>query len=148
MRVGIPIWNGRVSPVLDVAKRLIVVDIEDGVESRRAEASIDDPDIAVRTRWIKGLGVEFLICGAVSWPFEAMLTAAGVQVAPQICGSVEEVLQAYLVGRLADEAFLMPGCCGRRRRFAGGRRRGGRPGAGAWRRMARDTKGDHRDAKS
>ena len=30
------------------------------------------------------------------------------------CGGVEQVLQAYRLGRLTDRSFAMPGCCGRR----------------------------------
>jgi predicted Fe-Mo cluster-binding NifX family protein len=62
-----------------------------------------------------------LICGAISRPLEAMLLSAGVEVIPQTCGPVEEVLKAFMSGKLTEKAFLMPGCCGRRRRFHDGR---------------------------
>jgi len=35
MKVAIPIWNGRVSPVMDTACRLLVVDFADGREVSR-----------------------------------------------------------------------------------------------------------------
>ncbi|HUU83967.1 MAG TPA: NifB/NifX family molybdenum-iron cluster-binding protein [Phycisphaerae bacterium] len=115
-------WSGRVSPVFDVAKRLVVADIEDGREARREEADIDETDLARRVERVAELGVEVLICGAISIPLETMLLSAGVRVIPHTCGSAEEVLRAFASGRFTDAAFLMPGCCGRRRR---GRRRGG-----------------------
>lgn len=130
MKVGIPTWDGRVSPVFDVAKHLLVVDVERNAEIGRSETDLEAPQLASRARRLTEVGVHVLICGAISWPLEAMLVSAGVQVIPQTCGPVEDVLRAFLSGQLMNEAFLMPGCCGRRRRFHGGRRRGGRRGAG------------------
>jgi predicted Fe-Mo cluster-binding NifX family protein len=128
MRVGIPTWDGHVSPVLDVARHLLVVDVEGNTEVSRNEAELAQARLGARAEQIRRLGVEVLICGAVSWPLEAMLASSGVRVIPQICGPVKDVLRAFLVGQLPNEAFLMPGCCGRRRRFRGGRRGGGRWG--------------------
>jgi hypothetical protein len=62
------------------------------------------------------------ICGGISWPLEVMLLSARVEVIPQTCGSVEDVLKAFMSGRLTEQAFVMPGCCGRRRRFHASRR--------------------------
>jgi predicted Fe-Mo cluster-binding NifX family protein len=127
MRVAVPTWTGRVSPVFDVARRLLVVDINDAAEVSRNEAVIEETQLVPRTQRVTQLGVNVLICGAISMPLEAMLVAAGVRVIPHTCGMVEEVLQAFASGRLTDERFLMPGCCGRRRRFRG-RHRAGRGG--------------------
>lgn len=120
MRVAVPTWSGRISPVFDVARRLLLADIEDGEEAGREEAAIDDTDLARRAGRMAALGVDVLICGAISRPLEALLVSAGVQVIPGTCGPVEDVLNAFAAGSLQDGAFLMPGCCGRRRRFRGG----------------------------
>ena len=124
MRVAIPTWEGRISPVFDVARRLILVDVESGQEVARKEESIDESGLAARTRRLAGLGVDVLVCGAISGPLAGMLTANGTKVVPWICGDVENVFQAFLRGRLSDPSFLMPGCCGRRGRGARGGRRG------------------------
>ena len=124
VKVAIPTWDARVSPVFDVAKRLLVVDVEGDVEVSREETAIDETQLIPRARRVAELGVDVLVCGAVSRPLEAMLVAAGVRVVPQTCGPVEDVLRAFVSGQLADNAFLMPGCCGRRRRFRGRHRRG------------------------
>jgi len=119
MKVGIPTWNGRISPVLDVAERLLVIDIQEGRETERKEIALLDGAIEKRGADIAALGLDVLICGAVSIPLESILVASGIQVVCQTCGSVEEVLQAFLDGRLAQGGFLAPGCCGQRRRFRG-----------------------------
>ena len=53
-----------------------------------------------------------------------MLVSKGMEVIPHACGPVEDVLRAYVSGQLTDEAFLMPGCCGRRRRLRARAKRG------------------------
>ena len=127
MKVAIPTWNARVSPVFDVAKRLLVVKLEGAREVSREEAAIEETQLMARAKRVTQLGVDVLICGAISMPLEAMLVSAGVRVIPHTCGTVEDIVLAFESGRLTDETFLMPGCCGRRRRFRG-RHRGGRWG--------------------
>jgi len=131
MRVAIPTWNGRVSPVFDVANSVLLVDLEGSQETGRQAVGIVEAHPAARAGRVAGLGVNVLICGAISGPLESLLVAAGVRVIPQTCGAAEEVLRAFVSGQLTDEAFLMPGCRGRRRPRGRRRRlRGRRRGAG------------------
>lgn len=121
--------------MFDEARRLLVVCVEGGGETSRREERIDETDLARRALHVAGLGVDVLICGAISWPLEASLASAGVRVIPQTCGPVEDVLNAFVSGRLTDGAFLMPGCCGRRRRRRHGPERrwpGQHPQARRW----------------
>ena len=91
----------------------------------RQEAGIENTAPAARAKRMADLGVNTLICGAISAPLETMLLSAEVRVIAHACGPVEQVLRAFLAGRLPDDAFLMPGCGGLRRRHRG-RRRGNR----------------------
>ena len=129
MKTAIAQHEGRVSPVFDVAEHLLVVDLDAAAETARVEAAITETTIPLRVRRVVELGVEVLLCGGISIPLEGMLTAAGVRVISQVCGPVEDVLEAFVAGRLTQEAFLPPGCrCRRRRRCARGRRTRGRHG--------------------
>lgn len=121
--------EGRVSPVLDVAGRLLVVEVEAGREVERREEPLAVASMGARVEAIRKLGIAVLICGAVSWPLEAALVANGVKVVSQICGPLDGVLATFLSGRLSEGAYLMPGCCGRRRQ-QGGRGAGARRGWG------------------
>lgn len=118
--------------MLDVATHLLLVDVERDEEIGRRNVDIEGILLTTKARQILAFGVETLICGAVSRPLEAMLASAGVRVIPQMCGAVEDVLRAFLCGRLTDEAFLMPGCCGRHR-WRRGRSSGGRAASGSGR---------------
>jgi predicted Fe-Mo cluster-binding NifX family protein len=126
MKVAIPHWQGRVSPVFDVAGNMLVVELRDGVELARQDVALDAEDPQLRAAGVARSGAELLICGAISWPLEMALSAAGIDVIPQTCGDVEQVLAAFAQGQLQQDAFLMPGCCGRRRQFRARRRRGRR----------------------
>ena len=121
MKIAIPISDDRVSPVFDVARRLLLVDIEDGREVGRTQEALEESQLAPRATRIVELHTDVLVCGAISRALEAMLISAGVEVIPQTCGQVEEVLRAFVSGRLTGDAFVMPGCCGRRRQFRGSR---------------------------
>ena len=124
MKVAIPTWYGNISPVFDVSRHLLVVNIERGEEVRRREEEICATELTRRAEHITRLGVDVLICGAISWPLERILVSAGVQVIPQTCGPVEDVLLAFVSGQLTGQAFLMPGCWGGHRRRRGKRSRG------------------------
>ena len=112
MRIGIPIWNDRVSPVLDTAERLVVVDTGAAAGQVREEVALHDTRLPLRATRLAELGLDVLICGAVSSPLAEMLTAAGVPLRPWIAGEMEEVLQALSAGRLDRPRYRMPGCCG------------------------------------
>jgi len=125
MRLTLPVNEDRISPVLDVATRFLVVDVAHDNEVGRREVRIEHQDLVARAKSIIKLGPQVVICGAVSRPLETLLVSAGVRVIPNTCGGIDEVVVAFVSGRLTEQAFLMPGCRGRHRRFRR-RYRGGR----------------------
>jgi predicted Fe-Mo cluster-binding NifX family protein len=108
MRIAIPTWNGRVSPVFDTASRLVVAEVDKGRERSRFETDIGEHFLPSKTMRLTQLGVDMLICGAISGQCAYMVTTAGIELIPWISGQVEEVLQAFLRGNLFDTQFLMP----------------------------------------
>ena len=141
MKVAITIWNDRISPVFDTAGRILVVEIEGGEERSRQEHLLEEIYPPWRVRRLKNLGVEVLICGAVSNPVAALIDSAGIRLVPWVSGDAEEVLGAFRAKALDAPRYLMPGCRGRGMRFRRGR--GGRaiPYAGDGRRGASDLSG-------
>jgi predicted Fe-Mo cluster-binding NifX family protein len=125
MKVAITCWQGRVSPVLDVASKALLVTLEGDRETMRQEVSIEGTSALHRARHILRLGVNTVICGAVSRPLELALVSVGLEMISNVCGQVDEVLKAYIAERLDEDAYLMPGCCRRRRRLCGGGRQDG-----------------------
>lgn len=136
MRVGIPTWNGRISPLLDTAERLVVVDTGRESGDRAEDVALGAGSLWGRAASISELGLDVLICGAVSGRLAEMLSGGGLTVVPWRSGDVEEVLRAFAEGRLDEPQFLMPGCCGRRGGRRRQRRRGRAGSAGAGRRRS------------
>ena len=110
MKIAIPQWQERVSPVFDVAGNLLLIDVEDGRETRREEKRFLVTAPSARVTEFSTFGAGVLICGAISTALETSLIAAGVQVIGFVCGRVDEVFAAYLGGTLRSRPFLMPGC--------------------------------------
>jgi len=111
MRVAIPVWEDKVSPVFDTALRLLIVEVEDWQEASRFETSFaGQDDISRRCLRIRELTLDILICGAISQPFSNLLTASGIDIIAEISGHAEDILDAYLQGNLSHSRFLMPGC--------------------------------------
>jgi predicted Fe-Mo cluster-binding NifX family protein len=108
-RVGIPIFESRVSPVLDSCNRLLVVDIEGGRAVNRVEITLEKSDISERievfTRW----GIRKIICAGVSDIMCRYLAARNIVLISGFAGKLEEILNAYLCNRLNDPCFIMPG---------------------------------------
>lgn len=123
MRIVIPVWGDRISPVLDTALRLLVIDFKDYKEFNRFMSDIGEEDLSWKCHRIKGLSPDILICGAVSHFFLDMLVGSGVNVIKHISGRIEEVLEEYFKGNIYNSRFLMPGCkkqgyvCGRKKKF-------------------------------
>ena len=124
MKIAIPIYNDSVSNVFDFAHRLLLVDIENGKETNRSEVKLESLLLPQRADKLKTLGVDVLVCGAISQVLANMVTASGIQVLPYVTGSINDVLQAYLTGQLVKPEFSMPGCWPGARRGFGRRRRG------------------------
>ena len=113
MKFAVPNWEGRISPVFDVAENILLVEASDGCENRREEVLLTTGDPFERARLLRELGTDLLICGMLSLPQQRALASAGIRIIPHICGDVKEVIEAFLGGQLDRQPLVMPGC-GRR----------------------------------
>lgn len=114
MRVGITVWDDRISPVFDAARTLLVVEIE-GCEPVSRELL---PCAPTRIRDFVSLlheqDVRELICGAISKGPASVVEDSGIGLIPFIAGMVDPVVQVYAQGDTI-ESYRMPGCCGNNR---------------------------------
>ena len=126
IRIAIPIWDDCVSPAFDFARRLIIVDIEDGREATRSEIMLLPESASQRAERLRDLGVAILICGAISRDLVGWVARGDIEILPYVSGPIDKVLKAYVSGQLANPRFVLPGCwpgarngfrrCRRRRR--------------------------------
>jgi predicted Fe-Mo cluster-binding NifX family protein len=136
--------ENRIAPVFDIARQILLVEVASArVVSESRE--LLPPDLPVeKALRLAELGVDTLVCGAISRPLREIVLAYGIRVVPFVAGDLREVIQAWRGRTLQGNAFAMPGCCGRghgrlRRtiqtgkedvRMFGKRRGGTEPGSG------------------
>jgi predicted Fe-Mo cluster-binding NifX family protein len=110
MRVAMPIRNGRIAPVFDTARRLLLIDVAQGEERHRRETTLPpDPFLTKRPGALRKLKVDVLICGGISRLLARAVSRERLVIS-WVAGSAESVLEAYLTGRLLVAPRAMPGC--------------------------------------
>jgi predicted Fe-Mo cluster-binding NifX family protein len=108
--IAMPISQGRISPLLDAAARLLLVTRRRGKEVARRKfifGPLPPEDLAF---CVAELRVDVLLCAALSQGLQRELERRGVRVKPHLCGEVESVLRAFGCGQLQRDEFRMPGC--------------------------------------
>ena len=125
MKVALPVRNGRISPVFDVAVRLVVVEFDGGAPAGRSEFSIRESGGEARAELLQELGVTSLICGAISNHTARIVERCGIELMPWFVGEIDDVIDAYCTGSLDSDGFIMPGC-GRGQGSGRGNRQGRR----------------------
>lgn len=121
-RIAIPVSGTRVSPLFDMAARMLVADVEGGQSLSREELPLWNGFPAGQVQALRDARVGTLVCGGITRNMEMLVRSQGIRVMPWVAGEAEEVLAAFLQGGLTSRQFAMPGCCGRRRRRGGGGR--------------------------
>lgn len=109
MKIAMPVWEGRVSPLFDVARQLLIVAVEEGKEVNRWEVSLEEEWPSNRVSKLVDLAVEVLICGGISRLLADSLRSAGITVVSQTKGKAEQILTAFLNGAFPSPRFAMPG---------------------------------------
>ena len=109
MRIAMPVWQGRISPVFDAAKHLLVYCTEEGGRRTSFEVCMGEDPPANRTMVLAAHAVDVLICGGISTELKEHLEAAGTEVICWVKGEPQHVLQAYLSEDLDNPRFEMPG---------------------------------------
>jgi len=108
-RIALPVWADNICPVLDFTRSLLVVDLADAENpSRETFCCPQSPPIWLANR-MSALGVDLVICGALSYGLLGLLQMKNIAVVPYIQGSVNDILNAYLAGTLSHQKFRLPG---------------------------------------
>ena len=116
MKVAIPIFRSRVSPVFDWCTRLLLVRIRSGREETREDIEVGGLDLLERVERLSNVGTDVLICGAIGGSVARLLESIGIKIIPWIAGEIEDVIHALASDEFPHDRFLMPGCRQRKRR--------------------------------
>ena len=110
MKTAFAIWDNRIAPVFDVARQIHIVESEAGQIVGEATGHFNSDIPAQKALRLAELSINTLICGAISQSLQMMLTGYGIQVIPFVAGELQEIMQAWLSGRLRPNSYAMPGC--------------------------------------
>lgn len=119
MRIALSAWENRIAPVFDVASTIILVEDEAGQVVRQAQEHLPAGPAVQKALRLAELGVDTLVCGAISGSLEMMVSAYGIEVVAFVSGDVDEVLRAFRSRGLKGKSYGMPGC-GHRRQWMHG----------------------------
>ncbi|NLI83063.1 MAG: hypothetical protein GX443_15450 [Deltaproteobacteria bacterium] len=92
MKIAVPLFNERISPHFGRSSRVLVVEVEDGVISRRAVVNVGGEKPFVIARRLVELGVDRLLCGGIQACCKEWLFRQGVSVVDNQMGVADEVL--------------------------------------------------------
>jgi len=109
IRVAIPTFQDRVSPVIDSCAHLLIIEIDQSDEVERKNVYWGDMSLAERCKILQKIDVHIVICGGISETFANMLRSLDVRLINGIAGDIEAVLSAYKGDQLNSPAFYMPG---------------------------------------
>jgi predicted Fe-Mo cluster-binding NifX family protein len=110
MKTAFTVWNDRIAPLFDVAGKILVVTSKAGNITAQTRLCLDDPWPALKVRRLADLGVQMLVCGAISRTARDMLTAYGIELVAYINGDLDTVVEAWQYDQLGTDILRMPGC--------------------------------------
>jgi predicted Fe-Mo cluster-binding NifX family protein len=114
-RIAIPVFESRVSPVLDSCRRILVVDIEGECEIRRQEIVLEKMSLHERLEVITRWGIKKIICAGVSEIMCKFIAGKKIALISGIAGELENIIEAYICNCLDDPCYLMPGKRGKKK---------------------------------
>ena len=110
MKTAFTVWNDRIAPLFDVAGKIHVVESEAGNITAQTSVCLDDPLPALKVRRLADLGVQMVVCGAISRSARNMLSAYGIELVAYINGNLDTVIDAWQHHQLRTDVLRMPGC--------------------------------------
>ena len=116
--VALPVHQERISPLMDVAKRFAIYELEDGEIRQKLLIDIHADAEPYRVEKLKEIGVNCIICGAASGFVCNLIAERGIRLIPWAQGPVDEVIARYLNNEIIP-------CCAQFRGFGRRRRRRG-----------------------
>lgn len=100
--VAIPVFQERISPLLDEARRFAIYEICDAAITQKIVLNINLNTDAMRICKLKEMGITVLICGAVSSRLSRFIVNKDVRHFPWVDGTPDDVIDLFLKGGLTE----------------------------------------------
>lgn len=109
MKIAIPIWGNRISPVFDSAATFMIVEVRNLKIINRKFEKFDPTNKNQISSIFANYHIGTLICGAITDVHAKSIEQNGVKLISFITGNADEVLVTYLKKPHGISDFSMPG---------------------------------------
>lgn len=124
MKTAFAQWDNRIAPVFDTARRIHVIETAAGEVIAEMQETLPEHPLLQKALRLVELGVDTLVCGAISRQMHGLISAYGIRIIPFVTGDLNTIIRAWQRGTLSSAAFCMPGYRGWGRQRYRGRQRG------------------------
>jgi len=113
VKLAMPRMGETIAPCFEYCATMAIFTIEGGRVVDQVDFPLRSRDPLDRVRLLRDQQVDTIICGGVQDVFEELVRASGIEVISWVSGSVDDLLDLYLQGK------LVPGGTRRRNRPRG-----------------------------
>jgi len=103
--VALPVFQDRLSPLLDEAHKFIVITLDNGMVIERTVVEMSENSPFIKIEHLKEMGVTVILCGAVSDTLAKFIVERELQLFSWLAGTVDEVIDQYINGMLPQTCF-------------------------------------------
>jgi predicted Fe-Mo cluster-binding NifX family protein len=119
MEIAIPLFGNRISPRLDCAKKVLLVNI---LEREKKIVSSEEKEFQTvgtseNMDFYLSNEIDTVICGGISIEMQDFLLKHDIRVISWVTGEAQKALDLFIEGKLVSGAILCPGMKMRRWRF-------------------------------
>ena len=108
MKVAIPRVGNAIAPRFEHSATITIYTVQHRKVVDSVDFSLQSQEALDRIRLLRDQGVDTLICGGVQRSGENMLVATGIEAITWVSGTVTELLDLFLRGRLVGSGSLPP----------------------------------------
>ena len=101
--LAVPVYQERISPLLDVAKKFTLYEIHDGEIRQKIYINIHEDNESLRIEKLKELGVSVIIGGAVSCFVSDIIHSKNIRLISWASGLVDNIVESYIKGDLKQD---------------------------------------------
>ncbi len=124
MNIAIPIYGSRVMPRFGCTRDIIIVTVEDETIISKKHVTITQETQTSLFALFTSEQISTVICGGIHPRFQQVFQEHDIQLIWGVIGEWQEILQAYLQGKLqSDPTFCVCQGHGERTRFRRGQQR-------------------------
>ncbi|MBA3013013.1 MAG: NifB/NifX family molybdenum-iron cluster-binding protein [Proteobacteria bacterium] len=110
MKIAIPIWGNRISPVFDSARTLLVARIENRKIAKKTYTPFDPECCQDLIRLLQKMQITTLICGAISTKPADFLVENNIKLISFVTGNAMDFLDYFASRQTIEKGHMMPGC--------------------------------------